>query len=155
MERPDPQLGGGDVTTGNRLPSYGREIDELKREIRKLWQALGAQQGPPPSPESMPFSWSGTVSGTKTSGPWWVPADVTITAVTLGARVASSTSITVSVHVDGVSAYTTTLGAGQTRAMVMCSIPVGYTSRVQLVVSGGSGAQDFTAGLGYVRSVAA
>ena len=108
-------------SSGNRVPDYRREINDLQAEIRKLWQALGRQQSGPPVQKEIVFSWAGGVSGT--------------TAATL--------------LINGASVTTFNLYAGMGRGGTQSRHAVSTGDRVQLSVAGGGGS-DLVATLSYV-----
>lgn len=139
----------GVSSSGNRVPDYRREINDLQAEIRKLWQALGRPQTGPPVQKEIVFSWAGTVSGTKTSGPWLAPSNLFITGCTLSQATAPSGTTTVQLQVNGLTAYTYTLAAGAARGGTQNRTAVSTGDRVQLVVAGGGGS-DLVANLSYV-----
>lgn len=140
---------------GNRLPSHRREIEELQREIRKLWQAIGKQPLPPAAQEEMTFSWAGSVGAStpRTSGPWFPSAKVVLTGGTIGFETAASGVVSVSLLVAGVSQHTFTIAGGQTRAVELVRIPVSYGQAVQIYVSGANGGAGLTFTASYVREV--
>lgn len=134
-------------------PSWRAETEAMKKEIRRLWAALSAPQRPEPSQEVMPFSWAREVDATRTSGPWYVPAPSTLCYCTIGYRIADSGGTTVDILVGGVSQWSGTIGAGQTRFSEQFSISVPAHNRVQILVSPSSGdGEDMTVLIGYVRS---
>lgn len=133
---------------GNRLPTYQRERDDVRKEIAKLWQALSKRQPFPAVQGAIPFSWRGTVSGTRTSGPFHAPGRITITSATLGYRVAGGAT-TAALLIDGVTVHTFSLGAGAVRSAELVRFAVAFGDPVQITVAGGGGS-DFTCVLGYV-----
>lgn len=140
--------------TGNRLPTPDREIAELRREISKLWAAL-AQRPPFPSvQEFIPFSWYGTVSGTRTSGPFSAPARLTITQGTLEYTSAGGSTTTVGLYVAGVLQHTFTLAAGSTKSVEQVRIRALAGDKIHIVVSGGGGT-SLTANFNFVREATA
>lgn len=136
---------------GNRVPSYQREMNEMRTEIRKLWQALGKQQAMPPVQKQMPFSWSGAVSGAKTSGPWHAEDILTITGCTIGLEVAGGSQTSVALRVNGVTVDTYFIAAGATRGGAQSNHNVNLGDRVQLYVVGGGGT-NLTAFLSYITN---
>ena len=141
------RLSGG----GNRVPDYRREINELQAEIRKLWQALARGPQNPAIHKEIVFSWAGTVSGTRTSGPWLAPSNLFITGCTLSQASGPSGTTTVQLQVNGSTAYTYQLFAGQGRGGTQNRISVSVGDRVQLVVSGGGGS-DLVANVSYITA---
>lgn len=129
---------------GNRVPDYSSDIKELRSEIRGLWQALAKERALPPVQKQMPFSWSGFVSGTRTSGPWYTESHGTITGCTVG--FAGSGSGTVVLLINGVAMQTFSISG--TRGGTSARIPYRVTDRVQLQVSGNG--EDLTAILTYI-----
>ena len=129
---------------GNRVPDYQREIKELRSEIRGLWQALAKQRVMPPVQKQMPFSWSGEVSGTKLSGPWYTESNGTITGCTVG--FAGAGSGTVVLLINGVSRKTYSISG--TRGGTVNRTPYRTGDRVQLQVS--ATGTDLTAILTYI-----
>lgn len=143
---------------GNRLPSQRREMDEMQREIRKLWQAIGRQPAPPAAQEEKLFSWAGSVTAAtaRTSGPWFPSAKVVLTCGTIGFPTGSGGAggvVFVALVVDGATVHTFTIGGGQTRSVELIRIPVSYGLPVQIIVSGANGGTDLTFALGFVREV--
>lgn len=136
---------------GNRVPDYRREINELQAEIRKLWQALGRGPQVPPVQKQMPFSWAGTMSGTKTSGPWLAESNLFITGVTLSQGTAPTSTVSVYLLVNGTSQHTFTLAAGSNRGGTKKRIALNTGDRVQLQVVAGGGS-DLVALVSYVTN---
>ena len=134
---------------GNRVPDYRREINELKAEIKKLWLALGREQALPPVQKQMPFSWAGTVSGTKTSGPWIAEGNLFITGCNMSQATPPSGTTSAQVRVNGATVHTANLFAGQQLFVTAFRHAVNTGDRVQLVVSGGGGS-DLVASLTYI-----
>lgn len=157
MERPDALVGVGDVSggVGNRLPSQKADIEELRREVRKLWQALGQQPKAPAAQENRMFSWAGSVdpSAGRTSGPWFPSARVVITSGTIGFEQAAGGTVYVALMVGGATVHTFTIGSGQTRSVELGRFVVEYGQAVQIYVSGASGGANLTFEAGYVRDV--
>jgi len=137
--------------TGNRVPDYRREINELKEEIKKLWLTLGRQPALPPVQKQMPFSWSGTVSGVKNSGPWLAENNLFITGCTMSQATAPSSSCAAVLLINGVNVYTFWLYAGQSRGGTAMRQAVSTGDRIQLQVWGGGGT-DLVASLTYISN---
>jgi hypothetical protein len=139
--------------SGNRTPNYRREIDELKSEIRRLWQVLGR----PPDEQNINgeivYSWSGLVNpgAGRTSGPWITPSPLTLTRITMAVRTTTSGAITASVLVSGSAVESFSLPAGSPRATELIRVSTDANVPVQIVVTGASGANDLTVTLGYSR----
>lgn len=123
----------------------------MRAEIRKLWQALGRQAQGPPVQKQMPFSWSGTVSGTRTSGSWYAEQILTITGCTLGAGVPGGSQTTAVLLVNGVGVYTFVLPGGQRRGGTQMRFEVNLGDRVQFTITGG-GCENLTAFVSYVTA---
>ena len=134
---------------GNRIPDYRREIDELKRENRKLWAALRNGPTQPPVQKEIVFSWSGTVSGTKVSGPWLAPSNLFITGVVMSQATAPGSTTTATLLLNGSSVGTYSLGAGSGRGGTTRRITVRTGDRIQLSIAGGGGS-DLVANVSYV-----
>lgn len=137
--------------SGNRVPDYRREINELQAEIRKLWQALARGPQVPPVQKSMVFSWAGAPSGTRTSGPWLAETNLFITGCTLSQATAPSSTVTAELLLNGAVVYTYTLAAGAARGGTQNRISVNNGDRIQLRVSAGGGS-DFTGQVYYVTA---
>lgn len=157
MERPDAHLGVGDMTNGigNRHPSQKRDIEELQREIRKLWQALGKSPAIPVAQEEKTFSWAGSVTAAtpRTSGPWFPSARVVISSGTIGFETAANGTVNVALRVDGVTQHTFSIAGGQVRSAELMRVAVEYGQAVQIYVSGASGGSGLTFTAGYSREV--
>lgn len=136
---------------GNRVPDYRREINELKEEIRKLWLALARGPQIPPVQKHMPFSWAGTMSGTKTSGPWLAESNLFITGCTLSQAVAPSTTVSAALVVNGATVYTFYLAPGSNRGGTKMRHAVNTGDRIQLAVTAGGGS-DLVALVSYVTN---
>lgn len=134
---------------GNRVPDYRREIDELKRENRKLWAALRNGPTQPPVQKEIIFSWAGSVSGSKLSGPWLAPSNLFITGVVMSQAVAPGGTTTATLLVNGSSAGTFTLFGGSSRGGTSKRVTVRTGDRIQLSISGGGGS-DLVANVSYV-----
>jgi len=135
--------------SGNRVPDYRREINDLQAEIRKLWQALGRPQTGPPVQKEIVFSWAGTMSGTKISGPWLAPSNLFITGCIMSQSTAPSGTCAATLLVNGASVYTFYLYAGQPRGGTQSRHAVSTGDRVQLSVASGGGS-NLVANLSYV-----
>lgn len=129
---------------GNRVPDYSSDIKELRSEIRGLWQALAKEKALPPVQKQMPFSWSGTVSGTKLSGPWYTESHGTITSCVLGFAGGGSGTVTLLINGANIRSFY----ISGTRGGTSCRIPYRVTDRVQLQVS--ASGTDLTAILTYI-----
>jgi len=138
------QIGGA----GNRVPDYQREIKELREEIRLIWANFARGPQSPPVQKHQMFSWSGAVSGSKLSAPWFAESDLTITGVTMGIAVTGGTT-SATLLVNGNTIKTFTLAAGATRGGTTVRQSVAIGDRVQLSISGGGGT-DLTCAVGYV-----
>ena len=136
-------------SSGNRVPDYRREINDLQAEIRKLWQALGRQQSGPPVQKEIVFSWAGSVSGSKLSGPWLAPSNLFITGCIMSQGTAPAGTTAATLLINGVSVYTFYLYAGMGRGGTQSRHAVSTSDRVQLSVAGGGGS-DLVATLSYV-----
>lgn len=139
---------------GNRAPSLDREFGDLKKRLTRLETALAAKPRFPAIAGSIPFSWSGTVSGTRTSGPWDSPGRITITRCRLGFHVAGGSTTTCELLLDGISVHQFILPAGSTRSVELVRIPVDTYVDVQIYVDGGGG-EMFTAIFGYLYEAVA
>ena len=137
--------------SGNRVPDYRREINELKEEIKKLWLALAREKALPPVQKQMPYSWAGSVSGSKTSGPWVAEGNLFITGCNMSQASAPSGTTSAVVTVNGVSVRTVYLYGGQTKNINQFRYALGTGDRVQLIVSGGGGS-DLVASLTYISN---
>ena len=137
--------------SGNRVPDYRREINELKAEIRKLWQALGRANAGPPVQKEIVFSWAGSVTGSKLSGPWLAPSNLFITGCTMSQATAPSGTTSAALLINGSTVFTFTLFAGQPRGGTQSRHAVNVGDKVQLSVSGGGGS-DLVANLSYVTN---
>ena len=136
-------------SSGNRVPDYRREINDLQAEIRKLWQALGRQQSGPPVQKEIVFSWAGSVSGSKLSGPWLAPSNLFITGCIMSQATAPSGTTAATLLINGASVTTFNLYAGMGRGGTQSRHAVSTGDRVQLSVAGGGGS-DLVATLSYV-----
>lgn len=140
------------MTSGNRVPSYQRQIADLQAENRRLWLALGDRPSPPAPQEGITFSWSGATAGTRTSGPYWTPSVLTLVSGTAGCGGTGPAPTTINLVVDGVFRHTFTLPANSFRSSELFRYPCTYAQSVALnVVSGGC--SDFTFTVGFVREV--
>ena len=136
---------------GNRVPDYRREINELQLEIRKLWQALARSPQSPPVQKGMPFSWAGSMSGTRTSGPWLAESNLFITGCTLSQGTAPTGTVSVVLRVNSADVYTFTLPAGSSRGGTQMRHAINTGDRIQLrVVS--AGGSDLVALVSYVTN---
>ena len=115
MERSDTHLGGDRVTVGNRLPSYQREMEELRKEVRALRTALRNTTPPPYRPEvEIVWSWASALTGDTTPGPRWrAPYKCKIVSVTITAGVAGSGDSEFEMYLNDVLIESFILAAGE------------------------------------------
>jgi hypothetical protein len=137
-------------SAGNRLPTYQREIAELRREIRELRQLLNARADFPAIGGQMPFSWSDLVSGAKLSGPWNVALELTVTGFLTDYTTTSSADTFLDFYVNGVIAHSWTHGAGVETLFTPVRFIVPQGARCQLAVDGVDG-YEFTCFVGYYQ----
>jgi hypothetical protein len=143
----------GVAVTENLPPSIRRELDDMKREIRKLWMAVNAPQSEVPILREVIFSFAGEVEAGdgKNSGPWRGPSRVTISSVTLGIEQVAVPALTFVLFVDGITAGTYVLAGGSASYHEATAINVPYGSPVVGRLTG-VGGSDFTATVRYVAS---